>query len=110
MGRSHFYNTNRAALRARTMQRGDPCARCGKPFQWDVPWWYSWAFTAGHIVDVIDGGGDELDNLQPEHHRCNTSAGAKKGIARAQAQGLPSNLAHSPERRAALDPKSQEWP
>lgn len=109
MGRPYTYQKNRALLKARTQQTNDVCARCGKPFDWECPWWYAMAFTAGHIVDIVDGGTHELDNLQPEHHRCNTSAGARKGIAIAQARGLPSNVGRR-HHHPSTDPKSQEWP
>ena len=52
------------------MLRSTPevCARCGLgPRAWD-PW------EAGHVEDVVNGGGPEV---QREHRSCNRRAGAK---------------------------------
>lgn len=112
MGRSYTYRVNREALKNRTQQTGSPCAVCGGAFLWDVIWYHSKAFTAGHIIPVAEGGSDDIENLRPEHHGCNTSAGARLGLAIAARTGRPSNVGI---RRADLptavtDPKSQEWP
>lgn len=110
MGRSYTYRVNREALKNRTRQTEAPCSVCGGAFRWDVIWHHSLAFTAGHIVAVIDGGTDEIDNLRPEHHGCNTSAGGRLGASRSSASipGRPSNRSLVPT--ALPDPKSQEWP
>lgn len=109
MGRSYQYRTNRQHLKDRTQQIGAPCAVCGGPFRWDVIWYHSKAFTAGHIIPIVEGGTDELENLRPEHHACNTSAGGRLGASRSTASipGRPSNVALA---NPDLDPKSQEWP
>ncbi len=56
-----------------------PCWRCGYPIDYDAtvgPWRY----TTGHVIE-LDRGGDltDPDNLRPEHHRCNSRAGAIYG-------------------------------
>lgn len=110
MGRSYTYRVNREALKNRTQQLDSPCAVCGTAFLWNVIWHHSKAFTAGHILAVVKGGTDEIDNLRPEHHGCNTSAGGRLGASRSSASipGRPSNrsLVSVP----TTDPKSQEWP
>lgn len=110
MGRSYTYQKARKLLHARTKQTGAPCAVCGGEFLWDVSHLHSNSFTAGHIISVIEGGTDELDNLRPEHRACNLSAGGRIGAARSRASipGRPSNVVLKSE--PTTDPKSQEWP
>lgn len=52
-----------------------PCWRCGTMLTKDSKW------TAGHLTDRVDGGGNEPGNLAPECSRCNYSAGGKRGAA-----------------------------
>lgn len=112
MGRSYTYRKSRAELLARTKQIDAPCAVCGGAFRWDVIWHHSKAFTAGHIIPVVEGGSDDIENLRPEHHGCNTSAGARLGLAIAARTGRPSNVGRTRAEMAppVTDPKSQEWP
>lgn len=107
---SYTYKKNRAILKARTQQIGAPCSVCGKAFRWDVIWYHPLAFTSGHILAVVDGGTDEMENLRPEHHACNVSAGGRLGASRSSASipGTPSN--RRPVPTPLPDPKSQEWP
>lgn len=111
MGRSRQYRNNRNLLRDRTKQIGDNCRACNGAFRWDVPWYHPLAFTANHITEVVNGGTDEIDNLEPMHHACNTSAGGRLGAARSTASvpGRPSNVALVLDQHTH-DPKSQEWP
>lgn len=112
MGRSYAYTKARNLLRDRTRQTNDTCRRCGGEFRWDVIWYHPRAFTAGHIIDKAEGGSDDIENLQPEHHSCNTSAGARLGLAIAARTGRPSNVGKRRDEQptAVTDPKSQEWP
>lgn len=73
------YVRNRATLRRLAHSADTPCARCGHPIDWHATRGQPWSFTAGHITPVIHGGSHNLENLQPEHWRCNTSAGATLG-------------------------------
>lgn len=50
------------------------CWRCQQPILGQI--------DAGHILDAINGGTYDLDNLAPEHQSCNRSAGGKLGAAR----------------------------
>ena len=52
-----------------------PCWRCGRMLTLADKW------TAGHLEDRADGGGDHAGNLAPECGRCNYSAGGKRGAA-----------------------------
>ena len=57
------------------------CAACGKPMLFkgdlDMPrWWlHPLAATVNHKVPRIEGGTDELSNLEPMHRSCNSSLG-----------------------------------
>lgn len=115
--RSYTYKKNRAILKARTQQIDAPCAVCGKAFRWDVDWWHPLAYSTGHIIAIDDGGTDEMENLRPEHHSCNSSAGARLLLAKQQRLGLPSNVGRprttpvQPTVQEPIpDPKSQDWP
>lgn len=68
-------NVNRKArsIARRKAEQGAPCWRCGKPV--DLTNSASW--HAGHIVDDALGGEVSESNIEPEHQRCNTSAGGK---------------------------------
>lgn len=48
---------------------------CGTYLEPDGKW------TAGHITDRADGGGNEPSNLAPECEPCNYSHGGKRGAA-----------------------------
>lgn len=62
---------------------------CGTQLEPDGDNW-----TAGHITDRADGGGNEPSNLAPECKRCNYSHGGKRGAAVTNARKLePVNLA-----------------
>jgi hypothetical protein len=54
------------------------CALCGKPG----------ANTADHIVSLMFGGDNSIDNLQPAHQSCNSRKGAAQQNKRAAAQNL----------------------
>lgn len=45
---------------------GRVCHLCGRPG----------ATTIDHIIPRALGGTDDLDNLRPAHHRCNSARGA----------------------------------
>ena len=69
-----------------------PCARCGRPINYDAPHLIAgklnpWAYQLGHKVGRTQarrlGWTDEqinaIANTQPEHQRCNHLAGIKAG-------------------------------
>lgn len=53
-----------------------PCWRCGKHLDPESADW-----TAGHIIDRMDGGDNGAGNLAPECKHCNYSAGGRRGAA-----------------------------
>jgi hypothetical protein len=52
------------------------CALCGK----------AGANTADHIISLMHGGDNSIDNLQPAHQRCNSKKGALEQNRRATLQ------------------------
>lgn len=59
-----------------------PCARCHNPIDYSLPAQHRLAYETGHIISRRD----RLDlmlvwaNLQPEHVKCNRSAGSKPPV------------------------------
>lgn len=70
--------TSRERLNARNLkaQRRQPCARCGQPIDYSLPWDDPGAFSVGHIKPWTTHPHlrEDPGNLQPEHRRCNVSA------------------------------------
>lgn len=70
-----------------------PCARCGRPIDYDTTPRYWRSLDVGHIVDraqAKDQGWsraqiNSVDNTQPEHQRCSREAGVRLGNARRRA-------------------------
>lgn len=48
-----------------------PCALCGEPIDYALPYMDPGEFVVDHIVPRNRGGADTLDNKQPAHRRCN---------------------------------------
>jgi 5-methylcytosine-specific restriction endonuclease McrA len=54
--------------------------RCGRCLGWIDPkltGMHPLGGTIGHVVPLSQGGTDHLENLRPEHRRCNLSAGRR---------------------------------
>ena len=69
----------RLSAQARASYNANPntvCARCGQLRRADDPW------QAGHKHDGIVAS--SVNDYQPEHQSCNTSAGARLGNQRRQ--------------------------
>ena len=62
------------------------CALCGK----------AGANTADHIVSLMFGGDNSIDNLQPAHQSCNSRKGAAQQNKRAAAQNLKRSQTDTP--------------
>lgn len=64
--------SRRRKLRARVRARGEPCAICGRPIDYDLPAGDDWAYELDEILSRWRGG-DPLDasNVQPVHRVCN---------------------------------------
>ncbi|MEV1331139.1 HNH endonuclease [Micromonospora costi] len=48
-----------------------PCALCGEPIDYTLPYMDPGEYVVDHIVPRNRGGSDTLDNKQPAHRRCN---------------------------------------
>ena len=58
---------HRAAI-ARTKP---PCGLCGEPIDYTLKWPHARSFVVDHIIPIIHGGTDTLDNKQAAHRDCN---------------------------------------
>jgi hypothetical protein len=85
--RDPLYMRNRAIIRAQRR----PCARCGRPIDYDAPYWWivngrrkvnPLSFHCGHVVARINGGTHDLANLQAEHAGCSIRSGAREANRR----------------------------
>lgn len=74
-----------AELRAYWRKRRLPCARCGGQIDYEAPKTSPDAFDLGHIIGRDEARAlawprariNSVANTQPEHARCNRSAGAQ---------------------------------
>ena len=66
----------RNKIRARIKARGDVCALCGMPIDYNLPAGDPWSYEVDEIIPVSRGG-DPLDinNCQPAHRICNQRKG-----------------------------------
>lgn len=85
------------AARVRFRALKPPCARCGRPIDWDGPRFVPHpvtgkpvgnpdAFDLGHVVDKVYLAPGERPQFQAEHSSCNRTAGAALGNARKAAR------------------------
>jgi phage terminase large subunit-like protein len=90
-----IYKANRKQLLSDG--KATTCALCGKPG----------ANTADHIVPLMFGGDNSLDNLQPAHQSCNSRKGATQQNKRAAAQNLKRSQTQ-PKKDHETDQKTTE--
>jgi 5-methylcytosine-specific restriction endonuclease McrA len=64
----------RVLMRAVVERDGPTCGRCGGWIDSALSGLHPDGPTLGHIIPASRGGSDELDNLRPEHRRCNLAA------------------------------------
>jgi 5-methylcytosine-specific restriction endonuclease McrA len=69
------------------------CALCGKPG----------ANTADHIISLMHGGDNSIDNLQPAHQSCNSRKGAVQQNKRAAQQAQTRNQPKKPQKTTETD-------
>lgn len=84
--KSYRYQTMRARVRARAKGRGERCAICGRPIDYDAPPRHPNSWTLDHIkpVDLYPELALDPANCQSAHFSCNAS----KGNRQAEAYGL----------------------
>lgn len=98
--------TTWAAIKTYWRRARQPCARCGRPIDYDRPYWLTiagrrtinpWALHVGHIVSRRRGRAlgwtedqvNALANTRPEHARCSVRSGAREGNAAQRAARPP---------------------
>ena len=66
-------NANRRRqIRKRIRARGEPCAICGRPIDYDLPAFDDMSFEVDEITSRWKGGDPlDIDNCQPVHRACN---------------------------------------
>lgn len=75
----HSYTKKRDALKRQCKANNKPCALCGKPIDYTLPYTHAMSFTADHI-EAIANGGKMLGPLQPAHRSCNSRKGANQAV------------------------------
>ena len=63
--------TTRDRHRRMIKARRGPCAICGQPIDYTLPYLHPMEFVADHIIPFAKGGPETLDNKQASHRRCN---------------------------------------
>jgi 5-methylcytosine-specific restriction endonuclease McrA len=53
------------------------CGICGQPINYDLPYLDPMSYVVDHIIPVILGGPDTLDNKQAAHRSCNRTKGKR---------------------------------
>lgn len=54
-----------------------PCHICGGPIDYTLPHLDPMAFVVDHLIPIVAGGGDTLDNKGPAHRACNRAKSDK---------------------------------
>lgn len=63
--------------RARVLEHATHCWLCGKPLRFDVGPRHPLAPSVDHLVAVVDGGVDVVENMLPAHYGCNSRRGRR---------------------------------
>lgn len=48
-----------------------PCGICGEPIDYQLRYPDPGSFVVDHVIPVVHGGVDSLENKQASHNRCN---------------------------------------
>jgi 5-methylcytosine-specific restriction endonuclease McrA len=98
------YRENRSLLLSQwSADLSTRCMRCGQRARVADPW------EPGHIIDVAQGGTDQISNLRPEHRSCNRKAGAelaarrrKEAADKRAAERIQATVTYLEERRKVM--------
>ena len=63
--------TKRDRHRRQIKARRGPCAICGQPIDYTLPYLHPMEFVADHIIPFAKGGPDTLENKAAAHRACN---------------------------------------
>lgn len=66
---------------------GAKCYKCGQPIDLSITYPDPLSLSIGHQKPLSKGGGDEVENLRPEHLGCNHAAGNRMNSDERQADG-----------------------
>lgn len=101
--RSNTHRRERA--RATVRSWGRPCAICGLPIDYSLPYYDRWAYECDEIVPVSRGGSPtDVSNLQPAHRLCN------EWRSNHSMEWVRAHIADNPARRARVAPRpSTDW-
>jgi 5-methylcytosine-specific restriction endonuclease McrA len=64
--------------RAHIARGKPPCAFCGEDIDYTLRFPHPDSYEVDHIIPIVQGGADHVDNLAPSHRRCNRAAGDKR--------------------------------
>jgi 5-methylcytosine-specific restriction endonuclease McrA len=98
--------TTRDQHRNTIRQTRAACGICGGPIDYDLPYLDPGSYVVDHIIPLIKGGTDTLDNKQASHRACNAKKAARTdgagivkrsaSLARPGGQPLPGPRAAAP--------------
>lgn len=72
--------TVRDRHRAEIRKGEPPCALCGNAIDYTLPHLHPLEYVVDHIVPLVRGGADTLENKQAAHRVCNRDKGAGKRV------------------------------
>ena len=69
--------TQRDRLRARVARSKPACHICGEAIDYTLPHLDPRSFVIDHVVPLIKGGTDTIDNVKAAHRDCNSTKRAR---------------------------------
>jgi 5-methylcytosine-specific restriction endonuclease McrA len=70
--------TTRDKHRAQIARTQPPCGICGQPIDYTLPHLDPGAYVVDHIIALVTGGPDTLQNKQAAHRSCNAAKAGKQ--------------------------------
>ena len=70
-------SAQRDRLRAQVSRSKPACHICGQPIDYTLPHLDPKAFVIDHVVPLIRGGADSIDNVAAAHRACNSTKRAR---------------------------------